>query len=148
MLLQRKKEADGTIVAIYSSSNILESKYNGKDLVITFKRGASYTYKDVTEKDYMRFESDESQGVAFNAKIKPKYEFSKNDVVDTTTIESEIDEAKKSEVDEFGVGVMNHMELVVREYKNSNEISEVNLKQISDMIAKYTELSESIKVEA
>ena len=141
MLLTRKTEADGTIIAVYNSSNILESRYNGQDLTVIFKGGTSYTYKEVPATDYTRFETDESQGRTLNTHIKKKYEFVKNDKIDTTTVEAEIDEVKAAEVALFGDGLMSFMGLAAFEYNTSKTISDANLKQVAEMIVKYQELS-------
>ena len=57
MILERV-EKDGVVDAIYESSNIVASSYDKikKNLNITFNYGGNYTYQNVPETDYMRFE--------------------------------------------------------------------------------------------
>ena len=62
----------------YKSSNILYSECKDdnseyKPLKITFKNGRTYKYNAVTVEDYIYFKMHESQGKAFNERIK-KYE--------------------------------------------------------------------------
>jgi hypothetical protein len=90
-MLLKKQTEDGVISAIYSSSNILASKYdtaNG-NLIITFKVGSQYRYDAVSVADYTRFEIDESQGVIFNTHIK-KYPFEKLSPIDVKLLTEEI----------------------------------------------------------
>lgn len=71
MLLQ-KEEKKGVYECLYKSSNIIKSKYIKEDMLleITFNYGGVYQYSDVSYKDYIRFENDESQGKVFNKYIK------------------------------------------------------------------------------
>lgn len=70
----------------YESSNVYYSKCIDtpnalKTLIIVFKNGATYTYKDIDVKDYLNFRNDDSQGTALNKYInikinnKPKYQY-------------------------------------------------------------------------
>jgi hypothetical protein len=72
MLVDKVFQEDGTMDCLYKSSNILTSEYNQKsgNLIITFNYGGKYAYHNVSYKDYLRFEADESQGVTFNKYIK------------------------------------------------------------------------------
>lgn len=84
----------------YESSNIIYSecfdkKDSYKDLIIVFKDGRAYKYKDVIVQDYLLFRSNESQGKALNKYIitkfmgQNKYQFEKLDNYNITEIEKE-----------------------------------------------------------
>ena len=82
-------------MCLLSSSNILLSEYDKskQTLKITFKAGTQYLYKDVLDRDYVRFEVSESQGSVFNKTMR-KYEFDKLDKIDTTELLERISEHK------------------------------------------------------
>lgn len=86
-------EKEGIISCLFKSSNILASDYNQekKELVLTFNAGRRYTYKNVDNKDYHRFEMAESQGQFFNKYIK-KYETKKNDDINPTELLNRVTE--------------------------------------------------------
>jgi len=94
-MILKRKEKDGIIKAIYSSSNICASVYNNitNELSVIFNHGGQYKYLDVSKTDYMRFETADSQGSVLNTNIK-KYTSSKLDNVDTTEILKEVEELK------------------------------------------------------
>lgn len=138
-MLLKKVEEDGITTALYESSNILSSKWNGKDLTIIFKRGASYTYKDVSKTDYTRFETADSQGIVFNAKIK-SYPFTQNNSVDEAAIINEITKTKANDLKQFEEGMINYMELMVSAYKGNPTISGKALQTLSEMIIKHNSL--------
>lgn len=141
-MLLKKTEKDGITTALYESSNILASKWNGKDLTIIFKRGASYTYSDVSKTDYTRFEMADSQGAVLNAKIKA-YSVIQNDNVDEATILTEITQTKADETKQFEEGLISYMELMVTAYKTNPVITGKSLESLSEMIIKYNSLSGS-----
>ena len=62
----------------YDSSTITHASYNftTKDLTVHFNK-ATYVYEDVELKDFLAFESAESQGKALNEFIKPNFKFEK-----------------------------------------------------------------------
>lgn len=138
-MLLKKTEKDGVTTALYESSNILASKWNGKDLTIIFKRGASYTYNDVSRTDYTRFEMADSQGAVLNAKIKT-YSFTQNDNIDEATLLKEITQTKDDERTQFEEGLINYMELMVGSYKVNSVITSKALESLSEMIIKYNSL--------
>ena len=80
-----RTEKEGIVSCLFKSSNILSSDYNQekKELMITFNAGRRYTYSNIENKDYIRFEIAESQGSVFSKHIK-KYQTKKNDDVDTS----------------------------------------------------------------
>ena len=61
----------------YESSTISSSQYEYKKnvLLVIFKSGNTYVYKDVDYMNYEKFASAESQGKALNEFIKPNYEY-------------------------------------------------------------------------
>lgn len=75
---------------LINSSNVIGSEYNldTGDLLITYKSNRQYTYHNVTNEDYIRFEGASSQGKALNQFIKDKYEFSKME--EETPIDSDL----------------------------------------------------------
>ncbi len=96
-VIKRTEKENGIIECLIDSSNILLSEYNKpkKTLKITFKAGTQYLYKEVIERDYVRFEVSESQGSVFNKTMR-KYEFDKLEKVDTTELLEQINEQKGS----------------------------------------------------
>ncbi len=70
-MLVKREEKNGEILNLYSSSNIVASAYNkyNNDLTVTFKNGGRYTYRNVANNDYNRFELAESQGKVFESHI-------------------------------------------------------------------------------
>lgn len=141
-MLLKRTEKNGTIEALYESSNILSSKYDGKDLTIVFKRGASYTYNDVSRSDYTRFEMADSQGVVMNKYIK-QYPFTKNDAVNEITIINEINEAKEAEVEAFEGGLISQMKTMVDAFDSNERLNCKELDKLTEMIIKYNELNKS-----
>ena len=61
------------------SSNINGFAYNSGDrsLVVEFRGGQRYRYKDVTPEAYESFEGAKSPGKALNSEIKPNFKFEK-----------------------------------------------------------------------
>jgi len=94
-VIKRTEKENGVVECLIDSSNILLSEYNKtkKTLKITFKAGTQYLYKDVIERDYVRFEVSESQGSVFNKTMR-KYEFDKLEKIDTTELLEQINEQK------------------------------------------------------
>ncbi len=113
-MILKRVETDEKVKAIYESSNILASTYepSKKDLTIIFKRGASYTYKNVDKTDYFRFETADSQGEILNKYIK-KYEAIKNDLVDVKKIEDEIVNLREEEINKYKGEVIDHLKNIV-----------------------------------
>jgi len=94
-VIKRTEKENGIVECLIDSSNVLLSEYNRpeKTLKITFKAGTQYLYKEVIERDYVRFEVSESQGSVFN-KTKRKYEFEKIGKIDTSELLEQIKERK------------------------------------------------------
>lgn len=138
-MLLKRTEKDGVINALYDSSNILGSKWNGTDLTVIFKHGASYTYNDVSKTDYMRFETADSQGVVLNARIKG-YSFSKNDAVDGQELINEVNQAKADTLTKFEEGVIDQMRLIVSAYEANPVLTKQSIERLADMLVKHGEL--------
>jgi hypothetical protein len=138
MLIEKVKTEDD-IKVIYESSNILASTYNqkSKDLTIIFKRGDSYTYKNVDSKDYLRFELDESQGSALSKYIKD-YSFTKNNKVDTNDIISKIKNIKDTELNSFKETILKHME----EFIKNNDVNTFNYNSLDNIFMLFNKLKE------
>jgi hypothetical protein len=96
-VIKKTERKDGVVECLIDSSNILLSEYNKieKTLKVTFKGGTQYLYRDILDRDYVRFEVSESQGSVFNKTMK-KYNFDKLDKIDTTLLVEEIKEKKKN----------------------------------------------------
>jgi hypothetical protein len=96
-VVKRTEKENGIIECLIDSSNILLSEYNKtkKTLKITFKAGTQYLYKDMMDRDYVRFEVSESQGSVFNKTMR-KYEFDKLEGVDTSELLERINEYRVS----------------------------------------------------
>lgn len=93
-----KHEEENSVECLYDSSNVLGSKYvkNEKKLAVIFKSGIQYVYSNVTNEDYKKFESGESQGKLLNTIIK-KYTFEKSkDIVDVKPILEQINDIKNN----------------------------------------------------
>jgi len=76
MIVERKQfqEEDGSlgyIECVYSSGNVLKTTYfpNNQRLYIAFNRGHTYSYANISPKQYQDFEEAESQGKYFHRKI-------------------------------------------------------------------------------
>lgn len=139
-MLLKKTEKDGVVKALYDSSNILASKWNGTDLTVIFKRGASYTYKGVSKTDYVRFETADSQGAVLNAKIK-EYVVVQNDSVDEATIITEIENSKKESLTKFEEGMIEYMRLISTAYEKNPILTKPSLEKLAEMLIKHSELA-------
>lgn len=138
MILERV-EKDGLIEALYESSNIVASSYNKnqKDLNVTFKNGGNYTYQNVSETDYVRFETAESQGKVLNSNLK-KYPFLKHENVNIDDITKRIKAVKNEELDAMLLGIENAMV----DYTNS--LHSIDRKDYNYMEKKLDRISEMI----
>ena len=134
-----KVEKNGIIEAIYESSNIIASKYNQSDktLNIIFKHGGSYSYSNVENTDYIRFETAESQGKVLNSNIK-KYAFIKNENVDTSEVIDRIKQLKQEEIDSFKEVIFKLLKENASSYENIGEFSSLN--KLSKSIVAYNKL--------
>jgi hypothetical protein len=66
---------------IVKSSTVESLHYdsNTKDLMVTFNHGVTYTYSEVTLKDYLALINSESIGSALNKIIKGVYNYQKHE---------------------------------------------------------------------
>jgi hypothetical protein len=74
----------------YDSSTVVSASYNYqfKTLAVQFE-GATYVYLDVEPADFDTFNNAESQGIALNEVIKPKYQFNKLSADGTPIVEDQ-----------------------------------------------------------
>jgi len=121
MIIQRQ-EKDGIVKGYYKSTNVALSEYNKntKDLIITFDYGGVYAYHNVPEKDYVRFEMDESQGKILNSHIK-QFSFSKLDNVDKDYVKNQIAEAIAADKKSFEVRILEIMGQIKEDYIQNGE---------------------------
>lgn len=140
MILERV-EKDGLVEALYESSNVVASSYNKNqnDLTVTFKNGGNYTYQGVSETDYVRFETAESQGKVLNANLK-KYPFLKHEKVDVDDIIKRIKDVKNKELDAMLVGIEDAMV----DYTNS--LHSIERSDYNYLEKKLDRVSEMIKI--
>jgi hypothetical protein len=139
-MILKRTEKDGVVTALYESSNILASKWDGKDLTVIFKRGAAYTYNDVSNTDYVRFETADSQGVVLNSNIK-SYNVVKQDDINPDVIINEIDTAKLDDIRKFEEGMIVYMKSMTSHYDDNKTITKVSLERLTEMIIKHSELA-------
>ena len=72
MGIVKKDLIESKIRCLINSTNLLETIYdpNTKDLIITFRGGRVYQYKNVDPKIYNQFEQSESHGKSFHQFFK------------------------------------------------------------------------------
>ena len=92
-MLVKRNEKGTVIECLFSSSNVLSSKYDKatQELTVVFNAGTQYRYKGVRMTDYTRFEMSDSQGKELNGRIK-LYPVDKLENVNTTALVREIHE--------------------------------------------------------
>ena len=141
-MILKRVENDEKVKAIYESSNILASTYEPKtkDLTIIFKRGASYTYKNVDKNDFFRFETADSQGEILNKYIK-KYDSVKNDAVDVKKIEDEILNLREEETNKYKGEIIDYLKNIVETWTLSGKLKSDDLDRILIMSNKLKELT-------
>lgn len=141
-MILKRVENDDKIKAIYESSNILASTYEPKtkDLTIIFKRGASYTYKNVDKNDFFRFETADSQGEILNKYIK-KYDSVKNDAVDVKKIEDEILNLREEETNKYKGEIIDYLKNIIETWTLSGKLKSDDLDRILIMSNKLKELT-------
>jgi CRISPR/Cas system CSM-associated protein Csm2 small subunit len=134
-----KVEKNGIVEAIYESSNIIASTYNQSDktLNIIFKHGGSYSYSNVENTDYIRFETAESQGKVLNSNIK-KYAFIKNENVDTSEVIDRIKKLKQEEIESFKEVIFKLLKENTSSYENIGKF--ISLNKLNKSIVAYNKL--------
>lgn len=142
-MILKRKEKEGVIKAIYSSSNICASVYNTvtNELSIIFNHGGQYKYTDVAKTDYMRFETADSQGSVLNTHIK-KYATSKLDNVDTTEILKEVEQLKDQEEPQVTPDVavkemLQNMSDIISNYLKNGNVTTTSLTGLKDKITTF-----------
>lgn len=141
MILERV-EKDELVKAIYESSNIVASTYNrgNKNLNIVFKNGGSYTYQNVPETDYVRFETAESQGQVLNSQIK-KYAFLKHDNVETDEVVKKIKAIIREENKAMEVGLSELMKEASSEFDTMGTFNSQTIDKLNNMLSVYNNIS-------
>lgn len=141
MILERV-EKDELVKAIYESSNIVASTYNrgNKNLNIVFKNGGSYTYQNVPETDYVRFETAESQGKILNSQIR-KYAFLKHDNVDTDEVTKRIKDMIREEAKAMESGLNNLMKEASSEFDTMGAFNIQTIDKLTNMLSVYNNMS-------
>lgn len=91
MGIVKKENIDNKVRCLLNSSNLLETIYDpeNKEILITFRGGRVYRYKNVNTKLYELFENSESHGSTFHKLFKSLPTTRLNDI-DTTTLLSEL----------------------------------------------------------
>jgi hypothetical protein len=140
MILTRV-EKEKSVDCLFDSSNIIASSYNNesRDLTITFKRGAQYVYKNVNARDYLRFETADSQGKVLNTHIK-SYEYSKLPDVNTEILINEINIAKEKGMSEEETTLLENMGKFIEYHENKSEINLELLDRLDAMIKGFLEI--------
>lgn len=75
-----KESIEGTKISVdISSSNITSASYDttSKDLLVIFKNGSIYEYKNFPWAQFTKFRMSESQGKFFTTEIKNNYPYKK-----------------------------------------------------------------------
>jgi hypothetical protein len=141
MVLERVETGE-LVKALYESSNIVASTYNknSKVLNIIFSSGGNYSYMNVKETDYLRFETAESQGQVFNKSIK-NHEFLKHNKVDINETIKKIKQIKEDELRAMEVGIINLMKENLSYNEDTQSASRDLIYKVGDMINKYREMS-------
>lgn len=130
IILNKYDEKNKIDYTWYDSSNILYSecvdKENDfKELMVTFKNGSQYRYKNVDVNDYLMFRMgglDGSQGKAFNVYIKPKYECEKIENKDINLINEQLEKEQRKNEEENKPKtyfISGHRNLTKEEFKNN-----------------------------
>jgi|LakMenEpi03Aug12_release.lakeMendotaPanAssembly.Ray.scaffolds.fasta_scaffold966869_2 hypothetical protein len=137
-MLLKRVEKENVVKAIYDSSNILASKYekNNKNLTITFKRGVQYVYKNVSQTDYVRFETSESQGSILNSHIK-SYDVEKGESVHPDSIVEEINKIKKEDIIKRQELIISDMESIISNFDINQDFNEKKLLDLTNKITNY-----------
>ena len=68
------------------SSNIKKIGYEGTDLIVEYKSGVQYRYKDVPQELYEGLSQAESKGRFMNANIKGKFEYERIPILESGKI--------------------------------------------------------------
>lgn len=133
-MLKKRIEKENLIKCIYASSTILASTFNKEtsSLTVIFNNGGSYTYTGVKGSDYLRFETDDSQGRVLNSNIK-QYPFIKNDSVDVGPIKEQLVIAENEEKAKIAQEMVDSMKTFIALIEGEDQ--NVSIKALSDVEA-------------
>ena len=131
------KETEMIVEGLYDSSNILASKFNKRtgNLIITFKGGRQYIYENVKYADFIRFDTDNSQGKIFNTHIK-NYTNSLLGTIDVEELIKEITEKTPKVLNEEDKKIVSLFKTFIEESELKGEINKDELKKIKEEIEK------------
>lgn len=143
-MLIKRNDKGNKVEVLYDSSNILASSWDKttNDLIVTFKRGAQYSYKNVRPTDYTRFELAESQGVELNKRIKNVYDYEKLEDVDTAELVKEIYAYKQEEMSKAEQNLIAAMKTFLSSHDGQNSIDIKELENVEFFINKVKEATE------
>lgn len=150
-MLLKKQEKNNLVEVTYASSTICTSTYDKttKDLIVVFKTGGQYKYKNVSETDYTRFELADSQGGVLNTHIK-KYPFEKLDKVDTTSILKEItdlkDSERKAKLDYQKKLMVDKMQAIVTYYETTSDVDSSLYSKLKSSMEEYEKITSNASV--
>ena len=135
MLLKRFERENGTVEALYESSNIIASRYckNTNQLTLTFKAGDEYIYEKVAISDYHKLELADSQGVAFSKYLR-SYPFTKGPSVDIIALRERILGVKQEEINNLTINIVEICKQIVETFDETAEINESFLRDMIRMI--------------
>jgi hypothetical protein len=145
-MILKRKEQEGVVKAIYSSSNICASTYNNvtNDLTLIFTYGGQYLYKGVSKTDYTRFEIADSQGSILNTHIK-KYSSEKLGGIDVTEMIKEIKELElvgdTSTPESRTKELLEAMNTIIGNYFKNGNVTKASLKGLKDNIINLEKIS-------
>lgn len=93
-----KQIKGSAIKAYFDSSNVLYAQYdmNKNELIIVFKKGKAYIYKNVPHRIFVQLERADSQGKFLNQQIKPYYDYEQIEDYDIEKITQTINHNKKN----------------------------------------------------
>lgn len=136
-----KRNVKGTVIeCLFSSSNVLSSKYDtsNQELTVVFNAGTQYKYNGVRMTDYSRFELSDSQGKELNGRIKG-YPSTKLENVNTTELVREIHEYAPKEMGKTEKQLILTMEAFLMAHKSKSSIDMKELENVEFFINKVKE---------
>lgn len=138
-MLIKKTISDDSIRCVYESSNILVSEYSkdNKDLIIIFKNGGKYSYKNVGLTDYTRFETADSQGKVLNSHIKA-YPFTNLGKVNVDLIKEEILEIAKENLLEYTISIKKKALDLISDIDNNVDIADKKINEMKTILDEYS----------
>ena len=146
-MLVKRNEKENVIECLFSSSNVLSSKYDKgtQELTVVFNQGTQYKYKGVRMTDYTRFELSDSQGKELNGRIK-QYPAEKLDNVNTTNLVREIHEYTPKEMSKEEKQLILTMEAFLTANKGKSAIDMKDLENVVFFIGKVKDAQNSLVI--